>query len=226
MNRLHLTLGTTLGLALGAAAASAATIHLTDCAAQPVRLVGKKTVVDTPADDLVIQCALLPLNGQSRIEVTARSIVVDGDGGGSVAAAGKGKAVSLEALGTGPGGVSIKIDGSNLTAANRNGDLEMTAAGPIEVTGSGLQAGGRMRVLCTGGGCPITLDDVRTASNDFELVAQGLVDVRSSRLVTSSPLDLLAIRSATADVRITVASAGGQGSASLVCRDDVLALCP
>jgi hypothetical protein len=64
----------------------AATVNITDCAAAPVKLVGKKTVINASADDLVIRCALLPLNGQSRIEVTARSIFVDGDNGGSIAA--------------------------------------------------------------------------------------------------------------------------------------------
>src|SRR5262245_11917147 len=81
MKRLQLTLGATLGLALGAAAAPAATITLTDCTALPVKLIGKKTVVAVPGDDLVIQCALLPLNGQMRIDVTARSIFVDGANG-------------------------------------------------------------------------------------------------------------------------------------------------
>src|SRR5262245_10102296 len=228
MNRLQLTLGATLGLALGAAAAPAATITLTDCTAPPVKLVGKKTLVTVPGDDLVVQCSLLPLNGQSRLDVTARSIFVDGANGGSIAAAGKGTAIALEAVGTGPDGRSIRIDDSNVTAANRNGDLEMVAFGAIEVRGSGLQAGGNMRISCSGAACPISLDDVRTASNDLDIEAQGVVSVRSSRLVTSSPLDRLDIRSATADVRITVAAAGSasRSASSLVCRDDVLALCP
>jgi Hemagglutinin repeat len=222
----HRTLAATLGLALAATTASAATITLTDCTASPVRLVGKKTVVDVPADDLVIQCALLPLNGQSRIEVTARSIAVDGPNGGSVAAAGKGEAISLAALGTGPGGRSIRIEGSNVTAANRNGDMEMTGPGEILIRSSGLQAGGKLRIACTGGGCPIALDDVRSASNDLDIDAQGIVSVRSSRLSTASPIDRIDIASATADVLITVAAAGTRSASGLVCRDDVLALCP
>src|SRR5262245_6352796 len=95
MNRFHLTLGATLGLALGAATAPAATITLTDCTAPPVKLIGKKTVVTVPGDDLVVRCALLPLNGQMRLDVTARPIFVDGANGGSIAAAGKGTAIAL-----------------------------------------------------------------------------------------------------------------------------------
>ena len=147
----------------------AATITLTDCTAPPVKLIGKKTVVAVPADDLVIQCSLLPLNGQMRIDVTARSIFVDGANGGSIAAAGKGTAIALAALGTGPDGRSIRIDGSNVTAANRNGDLEMAGPGRIHIRSSGLQAGGKMRITCTGAGCPIALDDVRSASNDLDI---------------------------------------------------------
>jgi hypothetical protein len=69
----YVAVGIALGIGLTAAIAPAATVNLTDCTAAPVKLVGKKTVVNVPGDDLVIQCALLPLNGQSRIEVTARS---------------------------------------------------------------------------------------------------------------------------------------------------------
>ena len=224
----HVTLGVVLGLGLVAAAAPAATVTLTDCAASPVKLVGKKTVVDVPADELVIRCALLPLNSQGRIEVTARSIFVDGDHGGSVAAAGKGTAIKLEALGTGQDGRSLRIDGSNVTSANRNGDVEMTGAGAIEVRGSGLQAGGVLRLTCTGPSCPITLDDVQTASNDLDIDAQGTVNIRSSRLVTSSPIDRVDIQSASGDVLITVAGASAQStrtSTGLACLDDVLALC-
>lgn len=221
---IHLTLGIALGLGLGATAAPAATVTLTDCTAPPVRLVGKKTVIDAPADDLVIQCALLPLNGQGRIEVTARSIFVDGDNGGSVAAAGKGTAIKLEALGAAADGRSIRIESSNVTGANRNGDVEMTGPGAFEVRSSGLQAGGFLRLQCTGTSCPITLDDVQSASNDLDVDAQGTVTIRSSRLVTSSPIDRVDIQSASGDVLITVASAGSSGL--LVCRDDVLALCP
>lgn len=226
---IHVTLGVALGLGLGAAAARAASVSITDCSASPVKLVGKKTVIDAPADDLVIRCALLPLNGQGRIEVTARSIFVDGDKGGSVAAAGKGTAIKLEALGTGPDGRSIHIDGSNVTGANRNGDVEMTAAGAIEVRGSGLQTGGFLRLECTGASCPITLNDVQTASNDLDIDAQGTVNIRSSRLATSSPIDRVDIQSASGDVLITVAGASAQSartSTGLVCLDDVLALCP
>lgn len=230
MNRTkYVTLGAALGIGLGAAAAPAATVSLTDCTAPPVKLVGKKTVVNVPGDDLVIHCALLPLNGQSKIEVTARSIAVDGDQGGSVAAAGKGTAIKLLALGVAPDGRSIRIEGSNVTGANRNGDVEMESPGAMEARGSGLQAGGLLRLRCTGTACPITLDDVTTASNDIDIDAQGTVTIRSSHIATSSPIDRVDITSATGDVQITVAgpvAAQSRAAAGLVCRDDVLALCP
>jgi len=230
MNRTqYVTVGVALGIGVSVAIAPAATVNLTDCTAAPVKLVGKKTVVNVPGDDLVIQCALLPLNGQSRIEVTARSIAVDGDKGGSVAAAGKGTAISLLALGVGPDGRSIRIDASNVTGANRNGDVDVEGPGAIELSGSGLQAGGLLTLQCTGTGCPITLDDVTTASNDIDIDAQGTVAIRSSHIATSSPIDRVNITSATGDVQITVAgpaAAPSRAASGLVCRDDVLALCP
>ncbi len=93
---------TTIGATalLAAATAPAATVTITDCGAPPVQKVGTRTVIARPADDVVIACALLPLAGTSRIEVTARSIVVDDEEGGSIVAAGKDLAIALMAAGT------------------------------------------------------------------------------------------------------------------------------
>lgn len=85
---------------LSAAAAPAATVTITDCGAAPVEKVGKRTVISRPADDVTIQCALLPLAGTTRIEITARSLTVDGAEGGSIVAAGKGLAIEIVTIGT------------------------------------------------------------------------------------------------------------------------------
>lgn len=214
-----------LAMLAAASAASAAAVTVTDCAASPVAKVGKKTVVDRPADDVVFQCALLPLGGTTRVEVTARSVTVDGRNGGSIVSAGKGPAIELFALGTGPDGRSVHIDGSNVTAANPNGDVTIDAAGAVEIRDSGLQAGGDLRITCNGAGCPITLDDVTTGADDLIVAAQGTVTVRSSTLATSSPLDRIDVSSATGDV-VMADDATVRRAAGFVCRDDVLARCP
>lgn len=212
------------GAVLAAAPAGAAVLTVTDCSAAPVARQGKRTVVDRPADDLVLQCALLPLDGTQRVEVTARSITIAD--GGSVAAGGKGPAVDLVALGTGPDGRSVHIDRGNVTAANPNGNVTLTGPGPIELRNAGLQAGGDVRITCTGAGCPVTLDEVTGGSNDFEIAAQGTVTVSSSTVRTVSPLDLIEITSAAGDVVLTDVAAQARGASRLACRDDVLALCP
>lgn len=218
----------TLALALlaGVSSARAAAVTVTDCAAAPVAKVGKKTVIDRAGDDVVIQCALLPLGGTQRVEVTARSIVVDGPNGGSVASGGKGPAIELLALGTDAGGRSIQVLGANVTAANVNGNVFLDGPGAIEIGDSGLQAGELLRITCTGAGCPITLDDAVTSSNDLSITAEGTVTVTSSSLATSSPIDLVSIVSRTGDVTLADGDSAARGASPIVCRDDILRLCP
>jgi hypothetical protein len=218
----------TLALALlaGAATAHAAAVTVTDCGAAPVVKVGKRTVIDRPGDDVTIQCALLPLGGTQRVEVTGRSIVVDGPNGGSVASGGKGPAIELLAVGTDANGRSILVEGANVTGANVNGNVFLDGPGAIEVRDSGLQAGELLRITCTGAACPITLDDVVTNSNDLDIVAEGTVTVTSSSLATSSPLDLISIVSRTGDVKAADGEAVARAASPIVCRDDILRLCP
>ncbi|HEV7733925.1 MAG TPA: hypothetical protein VGR62_17275 [Candidatus Binatia bacterium] len=225
MKRLtHATLA--LALLAGASTARAAALTVTDCGAAPVAKVGKKTVIDRPGDDVTIQCALLPLGGTQRVEVTARSIVVDGPNGGSVASSGKGPAIELLALGTDAGGRSILVDGANITGANVNGNVFLDGPGAIELRDSGLQTGELLRITCTGAACPITLDDVVTNSNDLEITAEGTVTITSADLATSSPIDLVAIVSRTGNVILADGQSAARGASPIVCRDDILRLCP
>jgi hypothetical protein len=70
------------------------------------------------------------------------------------------------------------------------------------------------------------LNDVRTTSDDLSISAQGNVSAVASLLRTVSPIDRIDITSASGDVLLGVAGAGGRSTGGLVCRDDVLALCP
>jgi hypothetical protein len=79
------------------AAAQAATVTITDCGASPVEKIGTRTVISRPADDVTIQCALRPLPGTTRIDITAHSLVADGAAGGSIVAAGEGLAIDIRA---------------------------------------------------------------------------------------------------------------------------------
>lgn len=217
---------TILVLALAVPAAQAASLTVTDCGAAPVAKVGKRTVIDRPADDVTIRCALLPLAGTQRVEVIARSIVVDGDNGGSVASGGKGPAIDLTAVGTDTDGTSIGILGANVTAANPNGNTTLAGPGALVLRDSQLQAGGDLRLTCTGAACPITLDDATTTANDVSIVAEGLVTITTSNVRTASPIDLLEIVSRTDDVVLADAAAFARGVSRLACRDDVIRLCP
>lgn len=219
-------LSTTLALALAVPAAHAASLTITDCADAPVAKVGKRTVIDRPADDVTIQCALLPIAGTQRVEVIARSIVVDGDNGGSVASGGKGPAIDLTAVGTDASGTSVSVLGANVTAANPNGNTTLEGPGAIVLRDSQLQAGGDLRLTCTGPACPITLADVTTTANDLSIVGEGLVTITTSNVRTASPIDLMEIVSRTDDVVLTDAAAFARGVSRLACRDDVLRLCP
>lgn len=219
-------LSTTLVLALAIPAAQAASLTVTDCTASPVVKVGKRTVIDRPADDVTLQCALLPLAGTQRVEMIARSIVIDGENGGSVAAGGKGPGVELRAVGTDADGVSIAVLGANLTAANANGNTTLEGPGALVLRDSQLQAGDDLRLLCTGAACPITLDDVTTTANDLSIIAEGLVTITTSSLRTASPIDLIEIVSRTADVVLADAASFARGVSRLACRDDVVRLCP
>ena len=211
---------------LTAATAPAATITITDCGVSPVEKVGKRTVISRPADDVTIQCALLPLAGTTRIEITARSVTADGAQGGSIVAAGKGLAIEIVATGTDADDRSVALTRSTLTAANPNGDVEISGPGAILVGDSALQAGGFLRISCSGPSCPITLDGSRLAANDIELAAQGDVTGRSSRLETASPIDTITVTSATGDVKITNAVGANAAVGSFICRDDIIRLCP
>ena len=211
---------------LTAANAPAATLTITDCAASPVEKVGKRTVISRPSDDVTIQCALLPLAGTTRIEITARSLTVDGAEGGSIVAAGKGLAIESVTTGTNADDRSVTLTRTTLTAANPNGDVEISGPGALLVEGSALQAGGRIDLTCAGAGCPITLDRSRLGANDIEVAAQGDVIGRSSRLETASPLDSITVTSATGDVKITNAVGANAAAGSFICRDDIIRLCP
>lgn len=215
-----------VALLAGTSTAQAAALTVTDCGVPPVAKVGKRTVIDRPGDDVTIQCALLPLPGTQRIEVTARSIVVDGPNGGSVAAGGKGPAIELRALGTDGGGQSIVVDGANVTGVNPNGNVFLDGPGAIALRDSGLQAGSLLRITCTGSACPISLDDVVTDSNDLEVTAEGTVTVTSSELATRSPIDAIVIVARTGDVVLADGQAAARGTSPVVCRDDILRLCP
>ena len=211
---------------LTAANAPAATLTITDCSASPVEKVGKRTVISRPADDVTIQCALLPLAGTTRIEITARSLTVDGAEGGSIVAAGKGLAIEIVTTGTNSDDRSVALTRTTLTAANPNGDVEISGPGALLVEGSALQAGGVLRLSCGGPACPITLDGSRLAANDIDLEAQGDVTGRSSRLETASPIDTITVASATGDVKITNAVGANAAAGSFICRDDIIRLCP
>jgi hypothetical protein len=207
------------GLALGATTAQAAAVTITNCAAPPVTIFNKKTVVNLPGDDVTIQCALNSLPGSDQTQVTAGSIVIDGPNGGSVSSTGKGnQATLLQATG------AITLLDASVIAANSNARTVLEAGGDITITaGSTLSAGLRVAISCTGPLCKINIAGTTISGNEVVIAGDGTVTISpASTILTSCPRDLIQITSANGDVLL---GGGAFGGLATICCNSVLAAC-
>jgi hypothetical protein len=205
---------------LSVSSARAATVNVTDCtAAGPADVVNKKTVINLPNDDVIIQCALMSLPGSDQTQIIAKSIVIDGPNGGSVSSSGKGgNATLLQATG------DITIDGASVVAADSNGNAVINAGGNILATaGSHLEAGDDVIVKCTGALCTVDIAQSTIVANRINVEGNGDVTVDpSSVLTTSCPRDEIKIVSNFGDVLLGGGVVGGLGT---ICCNAVQAIC-
>ncbi len=211
-----------LALAL-AAGPALATVTVTDCSSAPLQVVNKKTVLNLPSDDVVIQCALMPLPGSDVVNVVARSIFVDGGNGGSVSAGGKNKAIVLQATGADASDVSVRLDGTSLSAPNGNGDVEVLGPRNVVIASTSVSAGQRITLQCTGSGCLVNATDLTTASKEIEILGDGTVTILASRISTDCPRDEITIVSSTGDV---ILSPGNGLPLGTTCVMDIMNNCP
>jgi hypothetical protein len=207
-----------LGVALGVSSAHAVTT-ITNCAIAPVQVVNKKTIVNLPAEDVVIQCALMSLPGSDQTQVTAKSIVVDGPSGGSVSSSGKGgQATFLAASG------AVTVDKASVVAANSNGNAVIQAGGNVSITvGSNVSAGDTVQISCTGPLCTIDVIGANISANKVRVAGVGTVTFTpSSTITTSCPRDEVRISSSQGDV---VLSGGTLAALTTICCNTVQAIC-
>jgi hypothetical protein len=185
-------------------APAARAINVTDCTSAPVTTFNKKTVIDLPADDVVIQCPLMALAGTDAVRVIAKSIVVDGPAGGAISASGKGLAIELVASG------DIVLDAAAVVAADNNGKIQITAGGNILTTdGSSIQSGRMMNITCTGPGCTMSFAGTTIATNQLFITAEGdITFLPTTQITTRCPRDLIVIVSNGGDVILANAGAG------------------
>jgi len=207
---------------LAARAALAATIAISDCTGPPVDTVFRRTIIDQPLDDVVIQCPLMPLRGTERVHVHAKSVVVDGRNGGSISASGKGLAIDVEAVGTDATNRSILIDTADLVAPNNNGKISLHGPGLIQITGSTIRTGGNILLTCTGAGCPIGMTGSTTQSNKMAITAEGTITLARVIDRTRPPLDRIIILSNGGDIVISPRAGDPVG----VCAEEIANECP
>ena len=171
-------------------------IVVDDCTSAPVQVVNKTTVIDLPAEDVSVRCALMPLGRSKRVEINARSITIDGPAGGSISANAKSNAITLHASET------IHIDRASIAAENRNGDARITGDAGITITEtSALRAGDILLFECTKSGCPITMHGISATANRIKILGDGDVTIGPRTVLkTFSPTDQILIVSAHGDV--------------------------
>jgi hypothetical protein len=202
-----------LGLLLGATTSHAVTV--TDCSAAPVMVVNKKTIINLPGDDVIIQCAL----SGDEVQVTAQSIVVDGPNNGSVMSSKKGgQATLLSAT------QDIVIDAAMVVAADSNANTVIEAGGNISITpGSKVTAGDDVRITCTGALCTIDIAGSQIAANKIGIEGNGDVTISpASILQTDCPRDEIKIVSNNGDV---IVGGGVIGGLATICCLSVQAVC-
>lgn len=204
---------TLLALALviaGVSSSHAAVVTITDCTNDPhiqVSLGNDQTKIDVGADDLVLNCALSPLSGTHRIQLTARNMTIKGD----VIASGATSPIRIDASGT------FTATGVTIHSSNNNGDMDITAAGDMTFTdstvivGTDLTNGGdTLNITCTNAApdCTINATNSTFKSGNLFITSVGDILMRTTHIITVSPRD---------DSRIE----STHGNVCLPCDDDI-----
>ena len=126
---------------------------ITFCGGGDVKASNGTTLINLPAKDIVLSCALVELPGTSGIRINAHSIKVDGPGGGSITANGK-SGIQLNA-GASPApcdlSATIDVESASIQAGNINGGLKVTACGNVVLNGASIRASAILSASSTAG---------------------------------------------------------------------------
>jgi hypothetical protein len=199
---------------LAAAAASAAVITVTDCAGDPHVVANpgtRTTYLQVGSDDLVLHCTLVPLPGTDRLVVAGHDITIENPG--SVLAAGS-AANAITATGT------LTATDTTLASSGSNGQLKIVAVHDITLTratlavGDATHDGDALMVSCTGTApnCTISAITSTLECRHVEIEAQGDVVFSASKILTTSPTDLVTIRSDLGNVLLGTSSGAPTGT--------------
>ncbi|HYR95358.1 MAG TPA: hypothetical protein VEM57_01425 [Candidatus Binatus sp.] len=176
-----------------AAPVSAAVVNVTDCTLPPVVARGRTTTVDVGSDDVVLQCALVPLPGTGRITVRANRITVAGPAGSINTPTDK-LAIRLKA------DADITLEGTSIEASG-NGSIRLLARTGVEVrttvitTGDVTRTGRAILFQCVGTGCPLFVSRSNVVSNLIKVVISGPITTVNSTFLTRGARALLTLRS-------------------------------
>ena len=119
-------------VALSSRSAAAAVVTITDCLADPhLDTFSSTTRIDVGADDLVIQCALVPVGNTEHITLLANRITVQGPSG-TIAAPGKSPSIRMKAK------ADIVLTNTTLESTNGRGGFSLQAITGITAINSVL----------------------------------------------------------------------------------------
>ncbi len=190
-----------------------ATVTITDCSADPHCVArGRKTIIDVPGETVVIAGPIVPLDGTTTIQVSAKAIAVDGPSGGQISVTGKGQSIFLDAA-------SVLVTGS-LHSADTNGKIILRGVDTVQVQGPvNVDSGGDVRIICTGIGCTLNVVNDLFHCNHLVLSAVGDIIWDGNSVTTFGPRDLIDIEATNGSIRksgaITIALARGRLTAEV-----------
>lgn len=178
----------------------AATVTVTDCTtAGPVQVQGRTTVLDVRPDDLVLQCALIPLGSTQRIRVRANNITIDGPAGG-ITSSFKGRAIDVRADG------HLSLTTATIEANNSNARVRLQSETGFTILDSivavgGVKPGRELRIECRGAACAMNLCQSTIEAQRVRITIDGDMTVDGALIRARSPRDRIEIESKNGNIQ-------------------------
>ena len=196
-------------VAFSSRGAAAAVVTITDCLADPhIDTFSSTTRIDVGADDLVIQCALVPVGNTEHITLLANRITVQGPSG-TIAAPGKSPSIRMKAR------ADIVLTNTTLESTNGRGGFSLQAVTGLTITNSVLSIsdppnfGRQMTISCTGALCPISLSGSSLRGHRVKITADGTVSGSGFSVQNGAGRPHFDVRSLHGDVVFGSAASGG-----------------
>jgi hypothetical protein len=198
--------------------AAAGVVTITDCLNDPhLDIFSSTTRIDVGADDLVIQCALVPIGNTEHLTLLANRITVQGPSG-TVAAPGKSPSIRMKAR------ADIVLTDTTLESTNGRGGFNLQAVTGITATNSVLSIsdppdfGRQMSLSCTGALCPIDLSGSSLRGHRIKITADGTVSGTGFNVQNGSGRPHFDVRSLHGDVVFgSGATSGGPSNGGPKC---------